>query len=135
MPNEENLIPHRFSKGQSGNPLGRPKKFVTLLKERGYKQSEVTDTVLRLIACTVDELKEIFENKNATVLEKVIANGLVRDLKKGSMYNLEQLLNRSIGRPRETVEVKQEVSMEAFTVQVVKVDTPFASREEDIDLT
>ena len=42
MANEQNLKP--FKKGEVANPNGRPKKYVTLLKESGYKLSEINDT-------------------------------------------------------------------------------------------
>ena len=32
-------------KGETANPNGRPKKFTTLMKEQGYKLSEVNDSI------------------------------------------------------------------------------------------
>ncbi len=43
MANEHNLIPAK--KGEIRNPNGRPKKYVTLLREQGYKLSEINDTI------------------------------------------------------------------------------------------
>lgn len=133
MPNKENLIPHRFKKGQSGNPIGRPKKFVTLIKDQGYKQCEITDICLTLLACNVDELKEVCNDHDTPLLEKTIAAALLEGLRKKSLLNLDLILNRAVGKPKETQEVKAELNVKAFKVAVVKVDTPFANNEADID--
>jgi len=43
MANEQNLKP--FKKGEVANPNGRPRKYVSLLKEQGYKLAEINDTI------------------------------------------------------------------------------------------
>ena len=101
--NEQNLKP--FQKGQSGNPNGRPRKYVSTLRESGYKLSEINDCIQVMMAMTVDELKEAFENKNATVLEKTIAAAIKKSIEKGSLYSIETLLSRVYGKPKEQVDM------------------------------
>ena len=102
----------RPAKGETMNPHGRPKKFVTLLKEHGYKVSEVNDTVQAMLAMTLDELKEVWNDPKATILEKTIANAMRKSLEKGSLYSIETLLSRVYGKPKETADVNQTVSGE-----------------------
>ena len=102
----------RPAKLETMNPNGRPKKFVTLLKEHGYKVSEVNDTVQAMLAMTLDELKEVWNDPKATILEKTIANAMRKSLEKGSLYSIETLLSRVYGKPKETADVNQTVSGE-----------------------
>lgn len=117
MANEKNLIPYK--KGQTGNPNGRPKKFTTLLKEQGYKPSEINDTIQTLMAMTMDELREVHEDDNATILEKTIANALFKSWKKGSLYSMETLLSRAFGKPREQVSYEGNINVTGIEVEIV----------------
>jgi len=110
MANEHNLIPAQ--KGEVRNPNGRPKKYVTLLKEQGYKLAEINDTIQAMLSMDLDELKEVWQNPKATVLEKTIANAMRKSLEKGSLYSIETLLSRVYGKPKETADVNQTVSGE-----------------------
>jgi hypothetical protein len=95
----------KFTKGQSGNPNGRPRKYVSTLREQGYKLSEINDCIQVMMAMTIEELKEAFENPNATVLEKTIAAAIKRSIEKGSLYSIETLLSRVYGKPKESVDM------------------------------
>jgi hypothetical protein len=93
---------NQFEKGQSGNPNGRPRKYISLLKEQGYKASEVNDTIQALMAMDLEELKSVWDNPKATILEKTIAGAMRKSLEKGSLYSLDTLLSRVYGRPKES---------------------------------
>jgi len=100
-------FPHdgrKMQKGQSGNPNGRPRKYVSLLKEQGYKRSEINDTIQAMMAMDMVELKEVYDNPKATILEKTIANAMRKSLEKGTLYSLETLLSRVFGQPKQEVE-------------------------------
>ncbi len=95
----------KFKPGQSGNPNGRPRKYVSTLREQGYKLSEINDCIQVMMAMTIEELKEAFENPTATVLEKTIAAAIKRSIEKGSLYSIETLLSRVYGKPKESVDM------------------------------
>jgi hypothetical protein len=106
-PTISNLKP--FEKGRSGNPAGRPRKYVSLLKEQGYKMSEVNDCIQVMLSMTVEELADTFKNPKATVLEKTIAAAIKKSIEKGSLYSIETLLTRVYGKPKETVDLNAEI--------------------------
>jgi hypothetical protein len=83
MPSEEgykNLIP--YQKGQTGNPNGRPRKFVCQLKDIGYSKQDINQTVQNMMGMTLSELSEIFKDENCTILERTVANALNKSLSK-----------------------------------------------------
>ena len=99
-----NQTGNTWKKGQSGNPKGQPRKLASQLKLIGYTKAEAANTINSMLAMNIIELRELFENPNATILEKTIAAALKRSLEKGSLYSIESLLNRTHGKPTESVE-------------------------------
>lgn len=112
---KEHLIP--FQKGVSGNPNGRPRKYVSLLKDSGYKLSEINDTIQSMMAMDLEELKQVWDNPKATILEKTIANAMKKSLEKGSLYSLETLLTRVYGKPKEQVDMNVDNKVEVVFVK------------------
>jgi hypothetical protein len=106
MPNKKNIEKYNWEKGVSGNPNGRPRKYVSVLKDAGYRLSEINDTIQNMMAMDLDELKAVYDNPKGTILEKTIANAMVKSLQKGSLYSLETLLTRVYGKPKETSSVE-----------------------------
>lgn len=115
MANEQNLIPAK--KGEVRNPFGRPRKYTTLLKEQGYKLSEINDTIQVMMSMDLQELKEVFDNPKATILEKTIANAMKKSLEKGSLYSIDTLLTRVYGKPKETAQITTDNKIEVVFVE------------------
>jgi hypothetical protein len=132
--NKENILPFSWKKGQSGNPHGRPRKFVCQLKDMGYNKQDITQTIENMMAMTITELAEVFKDENATVLEKTVANAIKRGIDKGTLYSIETLLNRVYGQPKQEVESKNENINLNTTVEIIKSDAPLSSNEKDISL-
>jgi len=105
-----------WEKGESGNPNGRPRKYVSLLKEQGYKLSEINDTIQTMMAMDLEELKGVFENPKATILEKTVANAMKKSLEKGSLYSIETLLTRVYGKPKEQMDINTDNKIEIVFV-------------------
>ena len=113
----KDIIEHQFVKGQTGNPNGRPRKYVTLLKEQGYKLSEINDTIQVMMSMNTTELKEVYDNPKATILEKTIAGAMNKSLIKGSLYSLDTLLTRVYGKPKEQYDIQQDTKIEVVFVE------------------
>jgi hypothetical protein len=120
MPFEKGITPEGakpFEPGESGNPNGRPRKYVTLLKEQGYKLSEINDTIQVMMSMNMEELNEVYKNPKATIIEKTIANAMNKSLQKGSLYSLDTLLTRVYGKPKEQMDIQQDTRIEVVFVE------------------
>ncbi len=111
----ENIEPFKFKKGQSGNPNGRPRKFITTLKAHGYKASEVGDTIKVLLSLKLSELKDLHKNQDDhTIMEITCAKALMECYKKGSLESLETMLSRAFGRPKQEMELDIDLQQPLF---------------------
>jgi hypothetical protein len=123
MANNGNLIP--VKKGEVRNPYGRPRKYVSELRAQGYKLSEVNDSIQVLMSMTLDELKEVYTNPKATVLEKTIASAIRKSIEKGSLYSIETLLTRVFGKPKEQMDLN---ASGGFKIEVTYKDADDSDR-------
>jgi len=119
MPFEKGVTPigaKPFEAGESGNPNGRPRKYVSLLKEQGYKLSEINDSIQALMSMDEEELKSVSTNDKATVVEKTIAKAILKSMSNGSLYSLDTLLTRVYGKPKEQMDIKSDNKIEVIFV-------------------
>lgn len=105
-----------LQKGETANPNGRPRKYISQLRDQGYKLAEVNDCIQAIMSMSLDELKDVWDNPKATILEKTIANALMTSLKKGSLYSIDTLLTRVYGKPKETSDVTMDQKIEVVFV-------------------
>ena len=100
MPNPENIIPHKFKKGQSGNPKGRPK--LPDLKE-----------------AMANALAE--EKDGKTALEAILA-AMRAKAARGDVRAAEFLLDRGYGKATQDINMKNEGTTE-LVIRVIEDGT------------
>ena len=104
MANPATLKPFKKGHDKRRHLTGRPRKYVTLLKEQGYTVSEVNDTIQAMMAMDVKELMEVDKNPKATILERTIAGAMLKSMDKKSLYSLETLLSRVHRTPKQSID-------------------------------
>lgn len=97
MANPDPSRASRFKPGQSGNPAGKPKGMLTA--------DQVSASIGRLAALTVDELKSKKTDPKTPAIEAIMASILVEAFEKGDFARLESLLSRGVGKVRDVAEV------------------------------
>jgi C4-type Zn-finger protein len=134
--NTDGLIPYR--KGQSGNPNGRPKKYVLSMKTEGYKMTEINDTIQAMVGMNMDELKKVFESDKATILEKTVAAALRKGLQKGELNNIETLLNRLYGKPKEKMDITtngENITEPKYVINIIKTNIDDEGDKDDTGIS
>jgi len=106
MPKPENIEPHKFKKGQSGNPSGRPKKLPQLDK---------------LMADVLGE------EKDGITAAEAILKKLRQMAASGNLRAAEILLDRGYGKPKTSIEHTGkdggEITIKTVTIEIPKDDS------------
>jgi len=110
MPKPENVIKHKWKKGQSGNPNGRPK--LPDLKE-----------LLAKVLGTEDEGKSGAE---------AILKAMEARAKRGDVRAAELLLDRAYGKPKQDIEMAASINT---VIMPKSLKQQQDGREEESDLT
>jgi len=119
MANNKDLAKYNFKKGfgPKRNTNGAPRKLISKIADLGYTYGEISSTILNIAAMTIDEIKQIAENEDCAALERLIAKSLIKDFSKGSLWNLETIISRAIGKPKETAQLINDNKIEIVFVK------------------
>lgn len=115
LANYQNIEKHKFKKGQSGNPKGRPPKVLSSvlseLKKEGYeevKAAQVREAYEILLGLDETRLIEVATNRDFPAVMTIAAKHLLS--KKGAGFEImEKMLDRAHGKATQRVEQKHEV--------------------------
>lgn len=116
---KDDIVKYQFKKGfdPKRNSSGAPRKLISRISELGYNNREIADTLMNIAALTKAEIQSITENEECTLLERMVAKALLRDYEKGSLWNLETIISRAVGKPKESATVENSGKIEVVFVK------------------
>ncbi len=97
MPKPENIVPHQFKKGQTGNPKGRP------------KLPDLKEAMARVLA----------EEKDGLTALDAILKALRAKAAKGDVRAAQELLDRGFGRAKQQIEHSGD-AFEKVTIEIIR---------------
>ena len=96
MPNPENVKPHEFKEGESGNPSGRP------------KGSRNRSTIVREILELMEEMKNpITGNQEKLTQEQIMTLAVLNKARKGDVRAYQALMDSGYGAPKQQTEITE----------------------------
>ena len=120
----DNLKPHVFKPGQSGNESGRPKDALSVRAIKKYTKEQLAETMMKYAFLDdFKELKRILETEKIPPLEAAILKIWAEAIKRGDEKKLDYLLQR-MGMPalKSTVALEGGDDDKPLKMQVSAVD-------------
>lgn len=115
MANIKNIEKHKFKKGQTGNPNGRPRKFLADilfdLKAKGYaeiKPNNVSDVYQSLLGTPREELRLIAKDDK---LPYIVSSTALHMLTKWGFDTQQSMLDRVHGKAIQKIEQSTKVDL------------------------
>lgn len=99
---EPGMIEKQFKPWQSGNPSGRPKKWISMvneeLKAKWYdpaRKQDIEENYLQMLQLEESELKAMLNDKEKPMLVRILA----RNMLGGKWFEIiETMLDRAVGK-------------------------------------
>jgi hypothetical protein len=119
MANNKDLEKYSFKPGfdPRRNVNGAPRKLISTFTDIGYTKREINDTIVNMLSMTAEEIKQVGENEECTVLERTVAKALLKGMEKGSLFNIETTISRAMGTPNQSTDVQIDNKIEVVFVK------------------
>lgn len=108
--NESRKAGKQFKKWQSGNPNGRPKKWIALVNEQLAKEwynpaskADIETNYMAMVQLEEKKLKEIVNDPAQPMLIRILSKNMLS----GKGFDIiEKMLDRGIGKPKQTTDME-----------------------------
>lgn len=112
----ENIESHKWEKGRSGNPRGRPKNRVKALlkkmlsvsklkKSEALSLEEINTIERSILAIELSDLQLLAKADETPAYAKTLAMAAIIDMKNGKTTTMDRLMDRQYGKPQQRVDI------------------------------
>ncbi len=98
-PKYEHLQVYKYKHGQSGNKLGRPKSYVTILKELGYTKPMIATMVAEIMMLNSNDIYKIVDSDTEPMIRKAISKAFCKAVYTGEYKYISDYMTILFGRP------------------------------------
>lgn len=98
--------------GQSGNPAGRPPMPKEVIEAKKFNRVALEKLFLEWMDKPAETLQERFKDKTTPALEMMVISIIMSAIRKGDSMKLNFLLDRTVGKVKEQVELSGSIGVE-----------------------
>lgn len=94
-----------WKKGQTGNPKGSSAKARAIAKVKRMSADDLADLIDLLLRGTRDDVTAVLNDPSASMIRAITARLLEQCLVEGDVNSFRQILDRVVGKPKESKDV------------------------------
>ena len=105
----------KFSSTNQPKNAGRKKNVFKKFKDKfNLSSDDVNNIIEYLLSLPLQKLQEIIKDEKQSVIVVNFATAILTGVKSGSLYSINQLLDRKIGKPKETIEFNGNITSSQY---------------------
>lgn len=104
-PNQSGLKPPFSKTNQPKNRGRKPSSVKKYIKENNISYADVAAMAKFMLPLNEEQIRKLLTDPKAPFLMRVFAKAVLSDLKGGHLSNVMLLIDRAVGKPKESIEV------------------------------
>ena len=93
------------------NRSGRPKKLLTILKEKGFGKDDIKTAMGELAWYTIEEARELMDDGSKPLIMKIVAGQFIEAFDKKDWNKIKEILEHTIGKPRQEIGIEADAEI------------------------
>jgi hypothetical protein len=113
-----NLKPYSATHKPPANNGRKPSQLKKFIKDNNVNREDVALMIKNvLFSKSYDQLVDILQDNKQPMIIRLFIKSYLNDFKKGSLINLQYLLDRAFGNPKQEIEVSGNISVDQMSYE------------------
>ena len=95
----------------------KPSQLKKFIKDNNVNREDAALMIKSVSAKAYDELVDILQDNKQPMIIRLFIKSYLNDFKKGSLINLQYLLDRAFGNPKQEIEVNGNLTVDQMTYE------------------